>query len=99
MELDITWDPIKAQTNFAKHGVSFTQAAPVLLDPLALTTYDAAHSDDEERWFTLGRSREGALLAVSHTYRITGPDTAAARLISARTATRLEREQYQSKPQ
>lgn len=68
MELDITWDPVKAQSNFAKHGVSFTQAASVLLDPLALTVFDADHSENEERWFTLGQARDGTLLAVSHTY-------------------------------
>jgi uncharacterized protein len=43
-ELDIAWDAAKAQSNLAKHGVSFAQAATVLADPLALTVYDAAHS-------------------------------------------------------
>ena len=76
MELDITWDPVKAQTNLSKHGVSFTQAASVLLDPLALTVFDAAHSDQEERWFTLGQALDGTLLAIAHTYQSTGPDTA-----------------------
>jgi uncharacterized DUF497 family protein len=62
-EQDVTWDPAKAQSNFAKHGVSFAQAATVLTDPLALTVFDAVHSETEERWFTLGMSGEGALLA------------------------------------
>lgn len=53
-DLDIAWDPAKAQTNLAKHGVSSAQAASVLLDPLALTVFDTSHSQDEERWFTLG---------------------------------------------
>jgi hypothetical protein len=65
--LDITWDPTKAHGNVAKHGVSFTRAATVFFDPLAATVFDAAHSENEERWFTLGQSRDGALLAVSHT--------------------------------
>jgi uncharacterized DUF497 family protein len=53
-QIDITWDPIKAQSNIAKHkGVTFVQAATVLLDALALTVFDAAHSEFEERWFTL----------------------------------------------
>jgi uncharacterized DUF497 family protein len=99
VELDITWDPVKARINLAKHGVSFTQAATVLLDPLAVTLFDARHSDDEERWFTLGQSRGGVLLAVAHTFRTTGATTAAVRLISARPATRHEREQYERKPQ
>jgi hypothetical protein len=61
LELEIAWDPAKARTNLAKHGVSFAQAATVLLDPLALTVFDDAHSEDEERWFTLGRSQQGTL--------------------------------------
>lgn len=98
MELDITWDPAKAQTNLSKHGVSFTQAASVLLDPLALTVFDAAHSDQEERWFTLGQALGGTLLAIAHTYQTTGPATATVRLISARAATRRERAQYLNEP-
>jgi uncharacterized protein len=98
MELDITWDPAKAQSNLSKHGVSFTRAASVLLDPLALTVFDAAHSDQDERWFTLGLTLDGTLLAIAHTYQSTGPDTATVRLISARAATRREREQYQNEP-
>lgn len=98
MELDISWDPLKAQSNLAKHGVSFAQAASVLLDPLALTVFDATHSETEERWFTLGQSTQGTLLAIAHTYQVTGPSRAAVRIISARTATRREREHYQNPP-
>jgi hypothetical protein len=47
-------------------AIVFAQAATVLLDPLAVTVFDAAHSQNEERWFTLGTSSEGKLLAVSH---------------------------------
>lgn len=97
-DLEIAWDPAKARTNLAKHGVTFEEAATVLLDPLALTVFDAAHSDDEERWFTLGRSRQGTLLAVAHTYQVTGPNTARVRIISARPATRRERDQYAHQP-
>lgn len=94
-DLEITWNPTKAKINRAKHGVTFAQAATVLLDPLAITVFDAAHSDDEERWFTLGRSRQGNLMAVAHTYQVTGPNAARVRLISARPATRHERGQYE----
>ena len=59
---DITWDPVKAQSNISKHSVRFAQAAGVLQDALALTVFDAAHSEFEERWFTLGRSGDGKLL-------------------------------------
>jgi uncharacterized protein len=97
-ELDIAWDAAKAQSNIAKHGVSFAQAATVLADPLALTVYDAAHSETEERWFTLGMSSDGKLLAVAHTYQQTTPAHVQVRMISAREATRREREQYANEP-
>ena len=97
-QLEFTWDPAKAASNLGKHGASFAQAATVLLDALALTVFDAEHSEFEERWFTLGVSSEGRLLAVSHTYTATGPDTSRVRIISAREATRNERRQYENEP-
>lgn len=96
--LTIGWDDAKAQSNLRKHGVSFAQAATVMLDPLALTVFDAAHSQTEERWFTLGQTSEGQLLAVAHTYQMKKASTACIRLISAREATRRERQQYENEP-
>jgi uncharacterized DUF497 family protein len=97
-EHDVTWDAAKALSNLAKHGVNFAQAATVLTDPLALSVFDAAHSETEERWFTLGVSSEGKLLAVAHTYRQTEPSHIQVRVISAREATRRERDQYANEP-
>jgi uncharacterized DUF497 family protein len=97
--LNITWDDRKAQSNVAKHGVTFAEASTVLLDPLALTVFDAQHSQHEERWFTLGSSSEGKLLAVSHTYHQSEESTEAeVRIISARKATPHERQQYENEP-
>ncbi len=97
-QLDVTWDTIKAQSNIGKHGVTFVQGATVLLDALALTAFDPAHSEFEERWFTLGMTNEGKLLAVSHTYQHTGPIHVKVRIISAREATKRERQQYENEP-
>ena len=98
MDFDFEWDLVKALSNLAKHGVSFEQAATVFLDPLALTVYDRAHSTEEERWFTIGQTPDGALLAIAHTYQATGPARARIRLISARSATRRERNTYENEP-
>ena len=101
MKIDATWDATKALANERKHdGVRFSEAATVLADPLALTVFDVIHSDDEERWFTLGRSAEGKLLAVSHTFKARpanddNDDVVPVRIISARLATRRERLQYE----
>ncbi len=95
---DFEWDPVKAYANLTKHGVSFEQAATVFLDPLAITVYDAEHSQAEERWITMGQDAVGALLVVVHTFQHTGRIHAKARLISAREATRPERDQYEELP-
>jgi uncharacterized DUF497 family protein len=97
-QVDITWDPFKAQSNITKHGVTFVQAATVLHDALALTVFDAAHSEFEERWFTLGTSSDGKLLAVSHTYQHTGPIHVRVRIISAPETTKRERQEYANEP-
>jgi uncharacterized protein len=60
-------DPAKALANARKHGVTFDEAATVLLDQLALTVYDDASSQHEKRWFTVGLDATGKLLAVAHT--------------------------------
>jgi uncharacterized DUF497 family protein len=98
LDLDVTWDVAKAQSNIAKHGVTFAQAATVLLDPLALTVFDREHSQAEERWFTLGVASGGKLLAVAHTYQPGGSSSAQVRIISAREPTRREQEMYENEP-
>ena len=63
-----------------------------------LTATVGAHSQSEERWFTLRVSSQGRLLAVAHTYTATGVASARVRIISAREATRSERQQYENIP-
>ena len=38
--MEFEWDPDKAVRNLAKHGVSFSEAASVFGDPLAVTYFD-----------------------------------------------------------
>ena len=97
LQIELAWDPGKAQANLTKHGVSFVLATEALHDPLALTVADQEHSRDEERWFTLGMTNNGQLLAVAHTWKEQA-GIASVRIISARTATKNERRQYQDKP-
>ena len=84
------WDPKKAKANLRRHGVSFDEAASVLLDPLAVTFPDPDHSSEEVREITIGHSARQRVVFLSHTRR--GDHT---RLISARKATRAERKQYE----
>jgi uncharacterized DUF497 family protein len=89
------WDPRKALSNLAKHGVAFAQAATVLLDPLASSVPDDEHSEGERRWVTLGLSTSGQLLIVIHTFDEAAEDFAAVRIISARSATPSEMRDYE----
>ena len=94
-DYEFDWDDSKAVLNLNKHGVDFRQAMTVMLDPLAMTFFDNEHSQDEDRWVSVGCSSEGALLLVIHTFVGTGPNSALVRIISARPATRNERQQYE----
>jgi len=84
------WDLLKAAEHFVKHGVSFEEAATVFRDPLSATGLDPDHSVDEERLITFGVSTRGRLLVVAHTER-----GDIMRLVSAREATRNERQIYE----
>ncbi|MDP2228400.1 MAG: BrnT family toxin [Moraxellaceae bacterium] len=95
MQLHFEWDPGKASSNLRKHGVSFQEAAQVFRDPLALTIFDDAHSEREERWVTVGMVGGRKLVVVVHTWRETGEDHVHVRIISAREATAHETEQYE----
>jgi hypothetical protein len=84
------WDPQKAAANVKRHRITFDEAASVLGDPLSTTYPDEAHSDEETRFLTIGASHRGRVMVVAHTER---NDTI--RIISARRATRREREFYE----
>lgn len=86
----LEWDPEKAASNYAKHGVDFHEAGAVLDDPLSTTFPDPDHSLDEQRYLTMGSSPSGRILVVAHADR-----GEAVRLISARQATPSERRFYE----
>lgn len=86
-----TWDPIKNVQNFRKHGISFEEAETAFLDENALIYADPDHSDEEDRFILLGFSARTNLLVVVHCYRKNGNEI---RIISARKATRRERDYF-----
>jgi uncharacterized DUF497 family protein len=88
--MEFEWDPQKEQANLAKHGITFSEAATVFGDPLALTYFDPDHSSDEDRYLTFGTTAQGNFVLVVHTDR--GDKT---RLITARRMTSRERNQYE----
>ncbi|ACK73400.1 protein of unknown function DUF497 [Gloeothece citriformis PCC 7424] len=88
--MEFEWNPEKAAINQKKHGVSFTEAATVFNDPLAITFDDPGHSQEEYRYITIGLSRQENLIVVSHTDR-----NNRIRIISARKVTPKERRYYE----
>ena len=82
------WDSAKDETNRRKHGVSFESATRVFLDTNRIERYDFAHSSSEDRYLTIGMA-DGILMVI---YTERRENTL--RLISARTATRHEKEAY-----
>jgi uncharacterized protein len=90
MALSFEWDRRKARSNLRKHRVSFREAVTVFADPFSITIADPAHSSDEERQILIGATNTLRLLVVVHTER-----RDRIRIISARTATQAEQEQYE----
>ncbi|MCB0035961.1 MAG: BrnT family toxin, partial [Anaerolineales bacterium] len=87
---EFEWDDEKARKNLDKHGVSFEEAKTSFVDPFYIDFYDPDHSVNEERYILVGQSERLRLLVVSYTERNTK-----IRLISAREATRKEKEAYE----
>jgi len=84
------WDARKARKNIHKHGVSFEEAITVFQDKFSLTKDDPLHSEKEERYIDIGRSKNGTLLVVVYTEH--GENI---RIISCRNATPAERTTYE----
>lgn len=92
------WDEEKAKANLSKHKVGFRLATDVFRDPLALTIYDAEHSENEERWITLGQTANNHYLVVIHTYETISATEVRIRIISARKADHQEILDYENAP-
>ena len=88
------WDSSKARQNLRKHGLAFERAASIFQDPDALSEFDEHHSEQEERWITMGVDSTGTVLVACHTFQESDDSNATIRLISARKATKNEVKQY-----
>ena len=84
------WNEEKAQSNIFKHdGITFQQAAEAFFDPF-LIVVDASRND-KARDAVIGFDTKWDLLFVVYIER----EEEMIRIISARKATRQEREQYE----
>ncbi len=90
MTVRFEWDPKKAASNLAQHGVSFEETVSVFADPLAWIFDDADQAVEERREIIVGHSIRERLVVICFTERVD-----AIRIISARKATRNERKDYE----
>ena len=88
-EAQFEWDENKARINFSKHGIRFETAVKVFKDPDKLIREDLEHTE-ELRYNVIGRVNKiffvVCLLKEENTIR----------MISARLATKAEKERYMS---
>lgn len=82
------WDDAKEAKNFAKHGVRFKTAVKVFLDPNKMIREDEEHLE-EGRYNVLGKV--GKVFFVVCAFK----EENVVRLISARLATKSEKERYE----
>lgn len=85
----ITWDEAKNESNQKKHRVSFDEAATVLSNPMTLSNLN--DHPDGDRFEYLGYSALNRVLYVVTVEK----NKAEIRILSARKATRNERETFE----
>ncbi|MEZ5558640.1 MAG: BrnT family toxin [Pseudomonadales bacterium] len=84
------WDDAKDRSNQQKHGLSFSEAIQLFQSGQDyLEIFDAAHSQDEDRFIAIGEIHRGVAVVI-----YTERDEDTVRIIGARMATNRERDRY-----
>ena len=90
--IEFEWDETKNKANRKKHLIWFEEARSVFDDINGRLFLDTENSDFEERFVLIGYSSSNKLLVIVHCHR---GSSSIIRIISARKATRREREFYE----
>jgi uncharacterized DUF497 family protein len=85
--MNFEWDTKKDRVNKKIHGISFSSAKFVFNDKERWERYDSAHSENEDRWQTIGMVDKVIFVVYSEQGETT-------RIISARIADENERRIY-----
>lgn len=84
--MQIEWDAKKNAANKRKHGLSFEEASELFTSGVDyLEVFDAAHSEEEDRFINIGPVKRGVIVVVT-----TVPEDTVLRIVSARPATSRE---------
>ncbi|MFV1981455.1 MAG: BrnT family toxin [Rhodothermia bacterium] len=84
------WDHVNLLKNWDKHGVSPSECEQVFFNRPLMTESDVPHSNEEQRWYSLGTTDAGRTLFVVFTIR-----SKLIRVISARDMRRKERRLFE----
>ena len=95
MQIEFEWDEAKASSNLRKHAVAFEQACSVFGDPNILSIVDVEHSEEEERWISIGMAYNEVPLTIAYVWSGAVQDRLKVRIISARKSTKEEIRYYQ----
>ena len=85
------WNQARNESNIRKHGIDFADVAEMFNHPI-LTLQDIRRDYGEDRWIAIGRLKS-LICVVNYTER---PGDVL-RIISARKATRYERQRYEKR--
>ena len=86
--MEFEWDENKNKTNQEKHGIDFKDAKSVFKDDNSKVSPDLRQDYGESRWKIFGKIF-GSIISVIYTMR-----DEVVRIISARKASRKERDEY-----
>ncbi len=89
------WDKSKASINLVKHKVSFDEGKTIFTDPFLITLPDEEHSEKEDRFISIGTSKNEKILLVVHLEKQLTTKNILIRIISCRKATPAERKLYE----
>jgi len=92
--MQFEWSNEKNALNIKKHDVSFEEAKEVFFDPMHISKLDHRFDYFEERWITLGETREDKILVVANMF-FDDEGKEIIRIISARKANQKERIFYE----
>jgi uncharacterized DUF497 family protein len=89
--MDFEWDEAKNRANIRKHGIAF-EMAQLIFKSTFFTKLDLINTYGEDRFISIGKIDDIVVLVVVHTDR-----NERTRIISARPASRKERQAYYEK--
>jgi uncharacterized DUF497 family protein len=92
--LKFEWNEKKNNLNVQKHQISFEEAKEIFEDPLHISKLDHRFSYFEERWITIGSTKNYKILVVANMFFDDNGEEII-RIISARKANAKERDFYE----